>query len=204
MKGLFSLSYLGPVLYYRDLIQCSEVFFEVQESWQKQSYRNRCYIDGPNGTLMLNIPIVHKGSKQLYKDVQISYHDNWAAKHWQAIQTTYNASPFFDVLGLDLKEVLDQRIPKLMDLNLELNRLLLHWMRFKPTINLTEDWRPVYEEGKDYREVHHPKKERHIKLPSYPQVFDTKYGFRQNLSVIDLLFNEGPAAFDYLGLSLDK
>ena len=198
MTGLFSTAYLGPISYYKDLLSCSKIRIEYHESWQKQSYRNRCYIDSPNGALMLNIPVEHPGGKQLINDVKISYQDNWPVKHWQAIQTSYNGAPFFEVLGPDLKDILDQKPVFLIDLNLKLQQMLFSWLRVDSKIAQTETWQANMNTGVDFRDSHHPKRDSGKALNPYPQVFDHKHGFTSNLSVIDLLFNEGPASYDYL------
>lgn len=192
---LLSTTYLGPILYYKALVSANTVLVEAWESWQKQSYRNRCYIDGPNGKLMLSIP-VQASSTGLIKDVRISYKDNWPQKHWQAIKTSYNASPFFEILGPDLQDVYRQKPTYLWDLNLELTHIILDWLQCNTSLTTTQSWQEQADE--DLRESYHPKRDVQQTLPAYPQVFDHKNNFLANLSVIDLLFNEGPAATGYL------
>ncbi|MGB0176871.1 MAG: WbqC family protein [Owenweeksia sp.] len=191
---LLSTTYLGPVSYYQAMVSAETIELEAWESWQKQSYRNRCYIDSPNGRLMLSIP-VQASSTGLVKDVRISYKDNWPQKHWQAIKTTYNTSPFFEVLGPDINTVYNKRPRFLWDLNYELMQIVLDWLQHTVKIKMTGSWQENREN--DLRESFHPKRES-TPLQVYPQVFDHKNNFLSNLSVIDLLFNEGPAAPGYL------
>lgn len=198
MQGLFSLCYFGPISYYQDLISCEKIVFESCESWQKQSYRNRMYIDGPNDQLMLNIPIEHQAGKQLYPDIKISYKDNWVNKHWQALKTSYNGSPFFDVLGPDILRVYTKKPVFLYDLNIELNQLVFQWLNLKIEIIQSDEWKQDPSPLLDFREKHHPKKPLVQNFTTYPQVFKHKSEFKPNLSILDLLFNEGPAAYGHL------
>lgn len=198
MHGLFSLCYFGSIAYYKDLLSCDKITFERFESWQKQSYRNRMYIDGPNDKLMLNIPIEHQGVKQLFKDVKISYQDNWLNKHWQALLSSYNGSPFFEILSRDIQLVFQKKHSHLFELNLELTLLVLKWLNVDAEINFSRDWKQDPFPLLDFREKHHPKKDQGVVENVYPQVFRHKSPFKSNLSILDLLFNEGPAAFDYL------
>ena len=192
---LLSTTYLGPVLYYKSLLTADSVLLEACESWQKPSYRNRCYIDGPNGKLMLSIP-VQASSTGIIRDVKVSYKDNWHQKHWHALKTTYNTSPFFEILAPDLHSVYLEKPQFLWDLNLKLMTTVMDWLQYKFKWEETKEW--MESAGNDYREAFHPKREEMISLPSYPQVFDHKNNFIPNLSIVDLMFNEGPAAAGYL------
>jgi hypothetical protein len=208
MTALFSTTYLGPLQYFAALVRCREVYLDVYEPWQKQSYRNRCYIDAPNGKLMLNIPINHQKSEGTIGSTFVSADENWRSKHWQAFKTTYNLSPFFDELSPEFKEVLFDSGDKLFELNLALTKMVLRWLRADVKIHLIHGQphtpypvsSPVHEtlQTKDYSSAFHPKTEIIKKAVAYPQVFAHKHGFLPNLSVVDLCFNEGPAAFDYL------
>lgn len=196
MQALFSPAYLPPLDYCHALIQHKDVGIEYQESYRKQTYRNRCYIDSPNGALALSVPIVHGSSKKI-KDIQISYRQNWVSEHLQALDTAYGKAPFYEVLRPELKNILQQQIPTLIELNHILLKQILQWLRINTSLIPTTMWQrePTVP---DYREAFHPKKKASWQCAPYRQMFDHKHGFLPNLSVIDLLCNEGPAAYDLL------
>ncbi len=194
MKGRFSMAYGGPLSYFAALIHCREAFIDPAEAWQKQSYRNRCYLDAPNGKLMLNIPIDHVQSGKTSGSILVSDAENWRSKHWQAFKTTYNLSPFFEELAPDLEALLFSETTNLYQFNLDITRMVLNWLRAEVQLST----KAFEETHTDFTEQFHPKKEKEHKMPPYAQVFAHKHGFLPNLSVFDLLFNEGPAAYDYL------
>ncbi len=196
MTGHFSTAYLPPIDWFRSVLKYNTICLEQHESWQKQTYRNRCYILGPNGVQMLNIPILHNEHKDVMGTVEISYAENWQRTHWQAIKTAYGSSPFFEILGPELEEFYTKKITRLFDWNLELIKLMLNWLDVDKHISLSSGWNPTVEN--DYREDFHPKRKSTSDFAPYPQVFTSDDNFAPNLSIIDLLFNEGPAAFDYL------
>ncbi len=196
MTGHFSTAYLPPVDWFRGVLQYGTICLEQNESWQKQTYRNRCYILGPNGVQMLNIPILHNEHKNVMGTVEISYAENWQRTHWQAIKTAYGSAPFFEILGPELEDFYTKKITRLFDWNLELIKLMLDWLVLDKPIALSSEWNPKVEN--DHREDFHPKRASNSIFDPYPQVFTSDKTFAPNLSVIDLLFNEGPAAFDYL------
>lgn len=196
MTGHFSTAYLPPISYFKSLLRFDAIQVEAWESWQKQSYRSRSYIYGPHGAMMLNIPIKHNEKKSRMGTVEISYETAWQNTHWQAIKTAYGSSPFFEVLGPELEPFYQKEINRLIDWNTELLKLMLNWLQMSPNLSFTENWHPDVDN--DFRESFHPKRKVNGNFDPYPQVFTDEHGFIPNLSVIDLLFNEGPAAFDYL------
>src|SRR5690606_32909922 len=117
MTGQFSTAYLPPLSWWQKALQYNELRLEQHESWQKQTYRNRCYILGPNGRQMLNIPILHNEHKASIGTIEISYVENWQHIHWQALKTAYGSAPFFEILGPELEEFYQRKITRLFDWN---------------------------------------------------------------------------------------
>jgi hypothetical protein len=193
--GVFTSAYLAPIAYYKALLKFDTIRIEQHDSWLKQTFRNRCYIDSPNGKLMLNFPIQHT-NKPTTKEVLLSDNENWQARHWQAIKTSYGSSPFFEILAPELEPFYQTRYSSLLQWNLDLLKLTFNWLQVDIKIELTEDWEANYKD--DYRNQFSPKVDVKTQLEAYPQVFDTKHEFLDNLSIVDLLFNEGPAAYSYL------
>lgn len=196
-SALFSITYLGPVEYYAALLRCPKPVLEARESFPKQSYRNRCYLAGPNGALMLSLPVArHK--QQPISEVALSFHENWPAQHWQSLQSCLGQSPFWEALAPELEAVYQDPPRLLWDFNLRLMNLMFKFLRQKAHWQYSEEWQKEVADARDWRAYFHPKKTRDIALPPYPQVFDQRHGFLGGLSVLDLLCNEGPAALDYL------
>ena len=194
-----STAYLPPISYMAILVQQRDAMIETAEHFIKQSYRTRCRILGPNGVQTLSIPVDRNGWRNDIKDLEISYAENWPDKHWRALEAAYNNSPFFNVLGDDILTVYKSQPKYLFDLNTQLLDIILDWIQDEP-IKLNET--TVYTHrvnGLDLRERIHPKKASLLAQPaSYYQQFADRHGFQPDLSVIDLIFHEGRAAWDYL------
>tara|TARA_R110002050_G_scaffold83381_4_gene178208 strand:+ start:7634 stop:8239 length:606 start_codon:yes stop_codon:yes gene_type:complete len=195
--ALFSITYWGPTSYFARVLQYDHLVLEAKESFIKQTYRNRTYVDGPNGALMLNLSVNHQSSRQIDL-ITLNQSENWAQKHWQALQTSYGSSPFFDAISADLEALYQKPYQRLWDLNIETLHLVFKWLRIQPQLTYSEDWQAERSGLDDFRNEFHPKKKLVKSLPYYPQVFEHKGGFKENLSILDLICNEGPAAFDYL------
>ncbi len=191
-SAIFGVQYIGSIEYYALLLQSAHVYIDTQEKWEKQTYKSRTYIDSPNGKLALNIPIIHNGAKTIDK-ILISYTENWPNKHRQALLSSYSKSPFYDIIAPSIFNILDKRPEKLLDLNLLLMKEILFWL--KADLNLLEKSEST---STDYRRTIHPKKDFILTPLPYPQVFDDRSKFKTGLSVLDLLFNEGPTSKDYL------
>lgn len=191
--GLFSIAYLAPIEYFQLFVDIDKVYIESCEQYQKQSFRNRCQILTANGVLDLSIP-VEKGaqSKQLVRDVRISSHSEWQIQHWRALESAYSSSPFFEYYKDDLWPYFTKKWNFLWDFNWELHLLMLDLLETKVQVNFTADFQSTYSDDiLDFRSAIHPKMQSCIKLNSYYQVFESKFGFVPNLSIVDLLFNMG-------------
>ena len=193
-SAYLSTTYLGPVQQYCKLFQYDRVFMEKAENYQKQTYRNRCIIASASGPLSLSIPIVKPDTlKCLTKDIRISDHGNWRHLHWNALVSAYNMSPFFEYYEEDFAPFYEKKFDFLMDFNEELRHIVCGLIDLHPNVVYTDDFLP--EVDHDFRMQIRPKHE--VNDPEfapkpYYQVFQQKYGFLPNMSIVDLLFNMGP------------
>ena len=195
--GLFSTAYLPPIAYYMATIQYSSIVLEKQEHFIKQSYRSRCDIYGVNGKLSLIIPLKKRKNKTLTKDIQISYEHPWQNLHWRSFEAAYRSSPYFEYYEDDLIPFYQNRKNNfLIDFNQELFEKINQLLKLEISIKWTEEYLKETKECNDHRNL--AAKKHPTSLNAYPQVFESKHGFLNNLSIIDLLFNEGPGSVDYL------
>jgi hypothetical protein len=198
--AVLSTAYMGHIQYFTKFILHKKVLIEQYETYLKQSYRNRCYINGTNGILPLIIPVKKAGGNTTKtKDILIDYDTNWQRIHWNSIVSAYSSSPFFEFYEDDFIDFYTAREKFLLDLNNKLLALILDFLEIDCEIKLTETFIKSYDREEDYRKMLNPKK-RLMKpdirfIPhKYNQVFIEKHGFAENLSIIDLLFNEGANA----------
>ena len=182
----------------------SVVYIEACENFQKQSYRNRCRFYGAEGVQMLSFPILHEGGthKIPITEIKVDYKTPWVQQHERAIISAYGMSAYFDYYKDELFAILEAGHERLFDLNLALIRFFIDKTGIKVDLRLTQDYErePQME---DLREVIHPKRPNTILSDlglekPYFQVFAPKYGFQSDLSIMDLLFNEGPDSIIYL------
>lgn len=196
---IFPLLYLPPIEFYRQLIDNKDknVILEKHEHFPKQTYRNRATIYGPNGKLNLIIPVV-KGAKEhtQLKDVKISYDEDWQRLHWLSIQTSYRSSAYFEFYEDDFAPFYENKYTYLFDYNLELFDMLKKHLKLKVDFDFSESYIKNYD--LDFRESISPKKESTYVAKPYYQVFEDKYNFMPNLSIVDLLFSQGPQALQYI------
>lgn len=204
-----SSAYLAPVEYYAKLLAYDRACIEQYDHYMKQTYRNRCTIAAPDGELALTVPTVKaEGAKCFMRDVRISDHGNWRHLHWNAIESAYNHTPFFEYYKDDFRPFYEKRYEFLIDFNEELCRLVCSLIDLQPRMERTTGYRTSFgPDEADFRERIHPKRDFRKEDPDfvakpYYQVFQERLGFLPNLSIIDLLFNMGPESLLVLGDSL--
>ncbi|NDP22888.1 MAG: WbqC family protein [Paludibacter sp.] len=189
-----STAYLGPVEYYSALVKAETVFLENCEYYLKQTYRNRCHIAAANGPMALSIPVEKaSGEKLLTRDVRISEHNDWQIQHWRSIESAYNSTPFFEYYKDDLLPFYEKKWNFLWDFNFEIQSKILELLDLQLEIQLTREYKATLDENTlDLRESIHPKKENPLGVSkNYYQVFEQRFGFQPNMSIIDLLLNMG-------------
>ena len=198
MNILIHPTYFPSISHYIAMIQADSVTFEMEDNFQKQTNRNRMYIYSPNGIQLLNTPVKHSKDKhQKYKDVRIENDFGWQKNHFKSLEAAYRTSPFFEYFEDDFRPLFEKKQEFLMDLNLELFELINSSLGIKIEAKKTTEYFHDVTEYIDFRSLVNGKKDT-TQIEEYTQVFDDKHGFLNNLSILDLLFNEGRYAVDYL------
>ena len=201
MAVLVTTAYLPSLSYLLGSLYSEEVIIEQFETYQKQTCRNHCSIYGPNWKQILSIPVLKvNGNHTLTKDIRVSYSSSWQRIHWRSIETAYNNSPFFLYYKDLFEPFFGKKIESLIDLNTQLLQVIYRILRIDKIIGFTTDFEKNPGDTLDLRGRLASKKPReHLELESYTQVFGSRHGFLPDLSIIDLIFNLGPEAMDYLG-----
>ncbi len=195
------ISYNGSVYYYALLAKFRQAVFEQHENFPKQTIRNRCEILGANGPVSLSIPVIRgRTHKVKIRDLKISYEIKWQKQHFKSIESAYRNSPFYEYYIDNLKHIYSLNYKYLWDLNIENITNILEAIDLDLNIRYTEEFCTEQATGEDYRYKQFQKNIEDINtiFPSYKQVFSDIYGFIPNLSMLDLLFNVGPGAVEYL------
>ncbi|UYW00333.1 WbqC family protein [Flavobacterium agricola] len=192
-------TYFPSVAHYVAMVQAQQVQFEVDDNFQKQTNRNRMYIYSPNGIQMLNIPIKHSvGKHQKFKDVKIENDFDWQKNHFKSLEAAYRTSPFFEYFEDDFRPIFEKKKKFMLDLNFEIFDIINNCLGVSFDFTKTEEYfKEAPANVHDYRYLVNGKKDTNV-FESYTQVFDDKHGFLNNLSIIDLLCNEGRHALTYL------
>ncbi len=197
--ALLQTTYFGPIQWYQKLNRYEHCIIEQCDSYQKQTYRNRCVIATANGLQTLTVPVEVSSEKQTLKDVRISDHNQWRRVHWNALQSAYSESPFFEYYTDDIRPFFEQRYEYLIDFNEAIRQKICELIDIKPQISYSSEY--VKQHENDFREVinaKHPKADIGFEPRTYWQVFERKHGFLANLSILDLLFCMGPESIFYL------
>ena len=198
---LLPSTYLAPVSHYALMYHAAHCTTEVCDHYQKQTLRNRCIIASPNGPLSLTIPVVKPSAPHTeMRDIRISDHGNWRHLHWNALQSSYNASPFFEYYADDLAPFYERKWEFLVDFNEALQSTICQLINFQPHVSRTTAYEAAPTTLLDCRPMAATDATAHINfsMPPYYQVFAQRHGFMPNLSIIDLLCNMGPESLIYL------
>lgn len=197
--SLFIPTYFSPISQYSEIVRAEKVTFEMEDNFQKQSYRNRCYIYNSNGKQLLTIPVKHqiKNGRKKTKDTLIEHNFPWQDQHFKSLQIAYRTSPFFDFLEDDIAPIFEKKYKYLQDLNLDTYLFIIDALQLSSEFVKTKDYH-IGNDKNDFRSLADRKYKPKREIESYTQMFDDKHGFISNLSILDLLFMEGPNAISYL------
>lgn len=200
--AILPTAYFGPIQYYSKLLKYEEVLIEHHEHFPKQTYRNRCNIYGANGLLALSIPLKKRGERTPVKDIRIAYDQPWQNLHWRSLQASYRSSPYFEYYEDDLAPFYEKQYDFLIDFNSELHQLICDLLKIEKNTKPTQKYEKTYGNADDFRGTISPKvnwrEDKDYEAKEYTQVFGNKFGFIPNLSIADLLFNEGPSAVKFI------
>lgn len=193
---LFQPTFFSPIIQYVGILKSSQILFEIEDNFQKQTYRNRCYINTSNGKQLINVPVQQsKGIKIKTKDVKIDYKDDWHIHFLKTLKTAYNSSPFFEFYIDELLPIINKKHNFLLDLNFSCHNFVMDALQLDIPFSKSTEYEKEFD-GNDFRNLVNVSKDP-LKLDKYTQVFDTN-GFISNLSILDLIFMEGPSAENYL------
>jgi len=191
-------TYFPSISHYVAMVQSDGITFEMEDNFQKQTNRNRMYIYSPNGLQMLNIPIKHsKEVHQKTKDVKIEYDFNWQKQHFKSLDAAYRSSPYFEYFEDDFRLIFEKKHDFLIDLNFKAMEIISKCIGIPFVFEKTTEYFSEPTNQIDFRDLANGKKDSST-FTEYTQVFDDKHGFINNLSILDLLFNEGRSAKEYL------
>ncbi len=199
MNILIHPTYFPNIAHFTGIVQSKETKFEWADNFVKQTYRNRTYIYGANGKLLLNIPVIYSQNKrQLYKDVKVFNGEKWQLQHWKSLESAYRTSPFFEFYEDELKPLFFDKATYLLEFNMKCFNVVCDCLQIEISSSITDIYEKETTSRKDLRHLVNAKKENSFNFEPYTQVFSNKHGFISNLSILDLLFNEGPNALNYL------
>lgn len=202
MEVILHPAYFGSIASVSKMVKASNLWFEKHDNYEKQTYRNRMDVYGANGILPLTIPVNYtQKERKLYREVKIANTYNWQSSHWKSLESAYKTSPFFEYYEDELRPLYTKPFEYLMEFNMACLESLMTCIENESDFSWTSTFQKNYSNTSiiDARQLIQRKSiKTDFKLDSYTQVFQNKHGFIKNLSVLDLLFNEGPNALDYL------
>mgnify|MGYP001249199639 CR=1 FL=1 len=190
-SSILATAYFPSIQYFQCLYKYNSIQIEHNEYYKRHSHRNRCVILAANGPLLLTVPI-HSSSKILMKNIRIA-NENWMKNHINSIKSAYGSSPFFIYYFEDIQKIINKKHTFLIDLNIDILDYFLNELHINKCIKYTQKYVKNYPENTDdqRREINKMSKQK-----KYHQVFGEN--FTKNLSIIDLIFNVGPKAQEYI------
>lgn len=194
---LLELQYLPPLAYFVLLQSGAPVLLDAHEHYIKQSYRNRCYVKGPHQLEKLTVPVLGGNKKIKTSDIKIDYQQKWVQQHWRTLQAAYGKAPFFEHYAPFFETIYARQPERLWELNLQLLTLCLKLLQIDTTIDFTPTYLNHTDSAVlDFRSRINPKKSAIVENIYHPVRYNQIFGkdFVYNLSIVDLLFCEGPAA----------
>ncbi|KOY50523.1 WbqC family protein [Polaribacter dokdonensis] len=197
--ALFIPTYFSPISQYSEMMNADEIEFEMEDNFQKQSYRNRCYIYNSNGKQLLSIPVKHinKEGRKKTKDTLVENDFPWQDQHFKSLKSAYRTSPFFDFLEEEIAPIFNKKYKYLQDVNIDTFLFVKDTLQLEQSFKTTTSYQT--ESGsEDFRILADRKYQPKKIVDRYIQMFDDKHGFLPNLSILDLIFMEGPNALSYL------
>lgn len=197
--AIFIPTYFSPIAQYAEIVKASDdITFEMHDNYQKQSYRNRCYIYNGNGKQLLSIPVKHqsKSGRKKTKDTLIENDFPWQDQHFKSLQTAYRTSPYFEFFEDDIAPIFERKYKFLHDVTIDTFLFIADGLQIANDFKKTSNYSVTTDE-KDFRLLAERKHQPENVTQPYVQMFDDKHGFIPNLSILDLLFMEGPNAHSY-------
>ena len=193
MDILIHPNYFPNIHQFTQIIKANNILFEVSDNYQKQTFRNRTYIYGANGKLGLFIPVIHSHkNRELFKDVKISYESNWMDLHLKSLQSAYRSSPYFEYFEDDFIKLYSEKEKFIVDFNIKCIKLISNLLDIDLNFKISNEYVEKTNDIIDLRNLSNARKEKKIDTPKYIQVFESKHGYINNLSILDLIFSEGP------------
>ena len=192
MDILIHPNYFPNIHQFIQIIKANNILFEVSDNYQKQTFRNRTYIYGANGKLGLFIPVIHTHkNRELFKDVKISYESNWMDLHLKSLQSAYRSSPYFEYFEDNFIKLYSEKEKFLVDFNIKCIKLISNLLDLDLDFKISNEYVEKTNDIIDLRDLSNARKEKKIETPKYIQVFESKHGYLNNLSILDLIFSEG-------------
>ncbi len=199
MSILLHPTYFPSIAHFVAIAKADTITFEVCDNFVKQTYRNRSYIYGANGPLLLNVPVVYsQKNRKPYSAVSVFHEEQWQLQHWKSLESAYRTSPFFEFYEDELKPLFFEKVELLLDFNLKCFEVICDCLQLAPHITTTTTFEKQITNAVDLRGLVNAKSPMKQHFTPYTQVFSSKHGYIENLSILDLLFNEGPNALNYL------